>query len=310
MGGLCCNSSDSERKSMNKQQNQALDYFRSNVADWQSKATTDVYNVIEDRHSAVKHAIERHGKVKDFLDVGCGTGQLCIEVDALGARSVGIDFAPEMIAKCVENAQSAGSKAEFKCASAFEAPFTNESFDAVSAQGFIEYITLEQLHDFLKVAHDILRVGGVLALGNRNRLFNVLSLNDYTMMEALLGTLGHLTEEAVLIEKAVSQEDAIQRLGKFEHSYGHPVSHPETGIKVDTRYQYSPSELVQKLVSFGFKVECLYPVNYHAFPSALLSDPGYKNMHLHMAASVRLHNYDVHQLLPFSSSFVISAIKI
>jgi SAM-dependent methyltransferase len=310
MGGLCCNPSHLERKSMNKQQNQALDYFRSNVADWQSKATTDVYNVIEDRHSAVKHAIKRHGNVKGFLDVGCGTGQLCIEVDALGTRSVGIDFAPEMIAKCVENAQSAGSKAEFKCASAFEAPFTNESFDAVSAQGFIEYITLEQLHDFLKVAHDILRVGGVLALGNRNRLFNVLSLNDYTMMEALLGTLGHLTEEAVLIEKAVSQEDAIQRLGKFEHSYGHPVSHPETGIKVDTRYQYSPSELVQKLVSFGFKVECLYPVNYHAFPSALLSDPGYKNMHLYMAASVRLHNYDVHQLLPFSSSFVISAIKI
>ena len=180
----------------------------------------------------------------------------------------------------------------------------------MSAQGFIEYITLEQLHDFLKVAHDVLRVGGVLALGNRNRLFNVLSLNDYTMMEAQLGTLGHLTEEAVLIEKAVSQEDAIQRLGKFEHNYGHPVSHPETGIKVDTRYQYSPSELVQKLVSFGFKVECLYPVNYHAFPSALLSDPGYKNMHLHMAASVRLHNYDVHQLLPFSSSFVISATKI
>ena len=295
---------------MNKQQNQTLDYFRSNVADWQSKATADIYNVIEDRHSAVKHAIERHGNVKDFLDVGCGTGQLCIEVDALGARSVGIDFAPEMITKCVENAQSAGSKAEFKCASAFEAPFANESFDAVSAQGFIEYITLEQLHEFLKVAHDVLRVGGVLALGNRNRLFNLLSLNDYTMMEAQLGTLGHLIEEAVLIEKAVSQEDAIQKLGKFEHNYGHPVSHPETGIKVDTRYQYSPSELVQKLVSFGFKVECLYPVNYHAFPSALFNDPGYKNMHLHMAASVSLHNFDVHQLLPFSSSFVVSATRI
>ena len=294
----------------NKQQNQTLDYFRNNVADWQSKATASVYSVIEDRHSAVNHAIERHGNVKEFLDVGCGTGQLCVEVATKGVRSIGIDFAPEMITKCNENAQSVGSQAEFRCASVFDAVFKSESFDVVSAQGFIEYITHQQLDDFLKIAHDELKVGGVLVLGNRNRLFNVHSLNDYTTMESRLGTLGHLMDEAILIENAKSQLDAIKQLENFNKDYGHPVSHPETGIKVDTRYQYAPSELVKKLSSFGFEVQCLYPINYHAFPTKLLSDEWYKNMHLHMAASICANQFDVHQLLPFASSFVISANKI
>lgn len=35
--------------------------------------------------------------MSDFLDVGCGTGQLAIHVAKLGIRSVGVDFAPDII---------------------------------------------------------------------------------------------------------------------------------------------------------------------------------------------------------------------
>lgn len=295
---------------MSDQQNQTLDYFRSNVADWQSKATSTSYSVIEDRHRAVKHAVARHGNVLDFLDVGCGTGQLCIELSQGGVRSFGIDFAPEMIEKCIENAKVAGITAEFKCASAFERVFEPSSFDVVSAQGFIEYITFDQLDDFLATAHQVLRNGGTLAVGNRNRLFNAHSLNEYTSMEAELGLLGLLMEEAVLIEKSSSQDQAIQQLLRLEHVYGHPVSHPETGIKVDTRYQYAPSEMIKKFTSFGFHVERLYPINFHAFPSALLTVDAYMQLHLQLASLVSDTQFEAHQLLPYCSSFVISATKI
>lgn len=144
------------------QQTQTLSYFSSHADDWQSKATQKDYSVIDNRHAAVLAAIEQHGNVKRFLDVGCGTGQLVLAVAQRGIEAQGIDFAPEMIAKCEQNKQEAKVAAKFECGSFFDMPLSDGAFDVISAQGFIEYISLEQLDVFFATCFQALASGGLL----------------------------------------------------------------------------------------------------------------------------------------------------
>ena len=136
---------------MNNQQEQARSYFHHSARDWQSKAEAQPieYNVIQARNRAALDIISRVPSVSDFLDVGCGTGQLAIHVAKLGIRSVGLDFAPDMIRVAEENNKRENASALFVCSSLFEAQHAPASYDVISAQGVIEYISLDELEAFL-----------------------------------------------------------------------------------------------------------------------------------------------------------------
>ena len=129
-----------------------------------------------------------------------------------------------------ENAQ-----AQFKCASLFEYEIMPGKFDVVSAQGFIEYISLDQLDEFLAFTQRALKPNGALALGSRNRLFNLHALNEFTELEAALGTIEKLVLESRVIQTAQSQLETIDKLRVAAYEYIQPIVHPITGIKVDTR---------------------------------------------------------------------------
>src|SRR4051812_20887118 len=47
-----------------------------------------------------------------LLDLGCGTGRLCVHFAAKGYECVGVDLSDEMLAKARENAAAAGVRAE------------------------------------------------------------------------------------------------------------------------------------------------------------------------------------------------------
>ena len=138
--------------------------------------------------------------MSDFLDVGCGTGQLAIQVAKLGIRSVGLDFAPDMIRIAEENNKKENANALFVCSSLFDAQYAPASYDVISAQGVIEYISLDELEVFFGLCSTALRAGGSLALASRNRLFNVVSLNSFTKMEMELGIMDLLIKEAICLQ--------------------------------------------------------------------------------------------------------------
>lgn len=286
------------------QQNQALAYFSEHADDWQRKAAglLDIYPVIEARHRAVHHAVAQIGASR-ILDIGCGTGQLAIELTRDGRQAVGVDFAPQMIDRCKENAASAKSGASFHCASVFDLPEMGK-FDLISAQGFIEYITLDQLTQFLSICHGLLEPGGCIAIGSRNRLFNVCSLNDYTTMERDLGQLDALVSESVALQEAASAEAF---LGKLEGGtrWTYPESHPHTGIDVTTRHQFTPADLAGRIRDAGFAPLLLYPVNFHAMPASM--KPANEQLHANIALGVESVDYPNHRIIPRCSSYVLSA---
>lgn len=287
------------------QQGQTREYFRSAAADWQRKSVNDLgaYSVIEGRNRAVLDVLDRTVGAQRFLDVGCGTGQLVIEAARRGLEAEGIDFAPEMVAQCEVNANAAGVSARFVDGSFFDVDFDDRGYDVISAQGFIEYISPDQTDEFLRRCGRMLRPGGALALGSRNRLFNAFSLNDFTRLETETGVLVALVAEATALQSSAVIEDALRALQPHERIDPQRDRHPRTGIPVETRYQYSPADLAYRLRRSGLTPRMLYPVHFHGLPTSLKAE--HPDLHSQLASMAADIGFRDHRLVPFSSTFVI-----
>lgn len=291
------------------QQQQTKAYFEKVAQDWQSKALGEgsKYNLIEARNNTVLSSIARMGSVRKFLDVGCGTGQLVLQVAGKGIEAVGIDFAKDMIAQCESNREAAGVQAAFLNASFFDLPPQADKFDVISALGFIEYISPEQLEEFLGRCCTLLGPGGTLLVGSRNRLFNAVSLNEFTGVEMALGVLNDLVAEAITLHLSASQARAFEALRKHERIYPQPASHPTTGICVDSRYQYSPAELIKRVREHRFSPQTLFPVHFHGLPTAM--KPDYPDFHSELAALVERVAPLNQRLIPYCSTYVLEATR-
>lgn len=291
------------------QEKQTLKYFDEHASDWHSTATgrDDRYNVIAGRNAAVLKAIDAIPGVGSFLDVGCGTGQLVIEVAKRGIGAAGIDFAPDMIRLCEANRSQAQVKADFLCLSFFDMPVQDGRYDLISAQGFIEYISPHETDLFLSRCFSLLRKGGALVIGSRNRLFNLLSFNDYTLTELKLGAIEKLTAEAIALEQGKSPQLAFKALRVHERIYPQPESHPNTGIAVQQRYQYSPAELICRGRAVGFTPENLFPVHFHGIPTFMKDQ--YPRLHVEIANVVEARAAADMRLVPDRSTFVLALVK-
>ncbi len=145
-----------------------------------------------------------------------------------------------------------------------------------------------------------LKPRGSISVGSRNRLFNVATYNDYTKMEKGLSTIDSLIEEASLIISAMEKSELILNLRKFRLI---------TGIGVETRYQFTPSDLISRIEKYCFNVSNIYPVNYHAFNPAILSDEMLKNVGRQISELISAQQQLNFRLLTNSSSFVLEAMK-
>jgi len=292
-----------------RQQRETLSYFNSFADDWLRKSGVDSpaqVNVIRQRNGYVLDWLSAHPQARALLDVGCGTGDLALEAARRGAQTVGIDFAEEMIRIAEERAEKEGlSSARFVCASVFDFEFEPSAFDAISANGFIEYISLEQLRQFLAKSFRGLKRGGALLLGSRNRLFNAFSLNKFTEDELASGTVEPLLWESIAWTRARSFKDlrglAPAPLPKKA------AKQANTGIGVSVRHQFTPLQLARLLEGQGFSPCDVAPIHIHGVP------PKFKDAYpeIHARMSNLLHSYSKSrlELLPWASSFMIAARK-
>jgi len=291
-----------------RQQREALAYFRSHAPEWSEKASGTSYetvNVIKQRNEFVLHVIDGRSVTDTALDVGCGSGDLVLEIANRGIKGIGVDYAPEMIAIAKERAGGLGqSLVEFHSANIFELELDQEFYDCVSANGFIEYISWEQLNQFALLAHRILKPGGSLVLGSRNRLFNIFSLNDFTKLEADAGTLQALLRESIAISG--DDDDELATVDPAPLAVG-DIYHRNTGIDVSTRLQYTPVQLMRFLEGMGFQTVQISPIYIHGLAPRLASHSAEAHTRisnlLHADALANRH------LIPQSSSFMIHATK-
>jgi 2-polyprenyl-3-methyl-5-hydroxy-6-metoxy-1,4-benzoquinol methylase len=289
------------------QQQQTRSFFERAAADWQRTAESDAFTIIAGRNKTVLDVAGKLPRVADFLDVGCGTGQLVIDMARRGVHAVGVDFAADMIAQCEQNRGQTVVEAEFITASFFELPVTADRYDLISALGFIEYVAPEQTDEFLRRSFRMLRPGGAVVVGSRNRLFNVVSLNEFTQIEIELSLIERFVAQAMALRLSANQAEGLEALRPFEGVDPQPRSHPKTGVDVTVRYQFTPGDLVARARACGFVPQTLYPVHYHGIPVVFGEEQ--KRLHAELTAIIDREAPADQRLLPYCSTFVLDARK-
>ncbi len=292
-----------------KQQAEALKYFKEHAQNWKQKADIsqkEGVNVIKQRNDYVLKVVDERDNSRLVLDVGCGTGNLVCELARKNIQAIGVDFAKEMIDLAKENAQQLNlEKARFECCSVFDYPFEPDQYDLISANGFIEYISYDELGKFLKISLKALKSGGSLVLGSRNRLFNLFSLNKFTEEEISENNLKLLLLEAIQIVKSDNIKDLIDF--KTAPLQNEGKEHQPTGIEVSTRFQFTPVQLINLLKNSGFEPVEIFPIHIHGLVPKLKDK--YPEVHRDISNLLQSYAQDNMSLIPQSSSFMIHVKK-
>ncbi len=104
----------------------------------------------------------------NIIDLGCGAGQLVIELAKQGHRAYGVDFSQTMIDMANEN-NTEYERALFCCMN-LEDITIKERYDVVIALGIIYHFKDDM---FIDLAHRLLKKNGLFIVSCRNKLFNM-----------------------------------------------------------------------------------------------------------------------------------------
>jgi ubiquinone/menaquinone biosynthesis C-methylase UbiE len=118
-----------------------------------------------------------------FLDLGCGTGTLAIQVKQRVPRAevVGLDADPEMLGRAKEKAERAGVELTLTEGFSNELPFEDASFDRVLSTLFFHHLDPEPKRQTAREIARVLRKGGELHVADWGRP------SDPVMRAAFLG---------------------------------------------------------------------------------------------------------------------------
>ncbi len=97
------------------------------------------------------------------LDVGCGDGELAVELWKRGAKVTGIDVSPEMIEAARKRAARYDADIAFGVATTQSLPFPPDTFDAVVAVTVLCFV--EEVAPVFGEMARVLRPGGHLVIG-------------------------------------------------------------------------------------------------------------------------------------------------
>lgn len=100
---------------------------------------------------------------RKVLDVGCGDGELTIELSRRGAIATGIDASAAMIEAATDRAKQCGADVAFHLARAERLPFADEQFDVVTAITILCFV--EDAAPVFREMARVLRPGGRLVIG-------------------------------------------------------------------------------------------------------------------------------------------------
>lgn len=299
-----------ENWDLDQRQRKTLEYFREHAGEWRGRAEADrerrVSTIGQRNDYALRLVENQPGRFRSSIDLGCGTGELVFELARRGLQGTGIDFSDTMIELCREKASRLGlaDRSRFEVGSVMDHEYGSARFDLVTAFGFIEYLRPEQLPVFFALCRSIVTPGGVLQVGSRNRLFNIVSLNQFTQAELTAGTTVELLREAVSLAQAETLDDYIERALADTEDGEVLREYPQTDVDV-AGYQYTPATLCRLLRDSGFRPVDISPVHYHGFVPVIAR--AHTELHASVSSLVHQRFPGEHRLVPFSSSYIITA---
>lgn len=100
----------------------------------------------------------------NFLEFGCGRGEICIFHVMQGGKAKGIDFSQDAIELAKKKAEFLGihKKVTFIVSSFMDLKDHENLYDRILASEFIEHISKDEGEEFFKLAYRLLKSGGKL----------------------------------------------------------------------------------------------------------------------------------------------------
>lgn len=180
---------------------------------WQTGAP----GVAERERSLVRSAFEPLGS--GVLDLGCGEGATLLHLGE-PAGATGVDLFPEKIAF----ARAALPKCRFECASVYELPFDDESFDHLLVRDLIHH--LDEPERFIDEAARVCERGGRVDVLEPCR-YNPLILAHALTVRA---ERGELRSTASFLRKLLARRFTVTAVSRFQGLPLHRlVFHPDFG---------------------------------------------------------------------------------
>jgi ubiquinone/menaquinone biosynthesis C-methylase UbiE len=98
----------------------------------------------------------------NFLEIGCGRGEICIFHSLSGGRAKGVDYSDDAIKLARHKALSLGAQVDFVESSFDQLEEQYGSYDRILASEFIEHISEDEGRFFFRKAYDFLKPKGKL----------------------------------------------------------------------------------------------------------------------------------------------------
>ncbi|MFB3895732.1 MAG: class I SAM-dependent methyltransferase [bacterium] len=132
---------------------------------------------------------------KKVLEVGCGTGSLCVALAKKGFVTTGLDLSPVRIEKAKERAkQSNQNTGNFMVCNFMEAPLPDTDFDVIINDNVLEHIPMDEASDFILNCKAKLKSGGWLISITPNRLVGPYDVSGYFLPRGTAAQGLHLKE--------------------------------------------------------------------------------------------------------------------
>jgi SAM-dependent methyltransferase len=210
-----------------------------------------------------------------LVDLGSGGGQLCIHAANLGWRALGVDVAPGMIDEA--RAAAEDRPIDWVVGEYDQSGAADGEADGVTAMGLIEY--LDDDDALFAEAARLLGDEGRFAVSCRNRLYNLLSVNDYTasedesarLLSELRETLAQTTSEDLyaLADSLADAAETLREAAKGDRAEPPPDLHDHTRSFVRGRKQHTPRDVAAVGERHGFKHVETLALHPHPVPPEL-----------------------------------------
>lgn len=243
--------------------NQTMDKYGQNiesVEQWEEMAKDYAESITNEYHthrlkvidSLIPDDLYQAGKV--MFDFGCGDALHFPQFLANDCKISGIDISSNIIDIAKQNLiQKNFSPSLVKVGGVSElSDLADNSLDAILSFNVLAYLTNEEEKKFYQEASRLLKVGGYLIVTHSNHLFDMFSLNHYTVeffMENFIKDQSHRSDLEDMITHSLKPEKITYNIRE------NPLS-----------YQF-------KLAKYGFLEKKQEFINLHPLPPRLIPQP-------------------------------------
>ncbi|MGH7818525.1 MAG: class I SAM-dependent methyltransferase [Candidatus Binatia bacterium] len=151
------------------------------------------------------------------LDLGCGTGTLCVEIKRRhpDAEVSGIDGDPRILELARDKARAAGTAVTFAEGMSYRLPYPDGGFDRVFSTLMLHHLTPENRLRTAEEAFRVLRPGGSFHVADFGRPHN-LAMRAASLTIRVLGGHGHLEDNLAGRLPAIFTESGFERVRETE----------------------------------------------------------------------------------------------